>query len=162
MYHNHADLLAQAPRPTLTGTAFEEQLQSLAQRLLSSVLGLTTADKQFLRDLARDEARYPMRTLRRLIGLAAMSVRPEDREALAELVRAEILAQTQSAFCLATAFDHETEANGAADVAQRAYERERTRSTWEWCLSTLTRQMAATRQAIDAVRFTAFRVGARS
>lgn len=148
--------LASAPRTPIGD--FHQELAALARRLLASTIGISPADRQFLQDLARTEVRYPMNTLRRLNRIAACSVRPEDRDGPAELVRRDILANLPGmAGCLATAFDAENSANDAADAAQwrfwRAFAgRSLTSASFEETELSLTQQMVTTRDAIDVVR----------
>lgn len=139
-----------------TESTFEQQLQFLARRLLFSAVGIAAADRQFLHDLSRGEARFPMKTFRRLNAIAAHSTKPEDREGPAELMRADILTQTHRHLSLVAAFDAETEAVGPADVAQRRLERAITRATIDEASLTLTRQLVTTREALDAVRALSF------
>lgn len=125
MYHQQSRTAGTAAtrfRPPLAFD-FEAQLASLARRLLSSAIGISPADRQFLQDLSRSENRYPMRTLRRLNRIAASSVQFEDREGPAELVRSDILLQTNRVGCLYTMHDAETLANNAFDLAQFQLER---------------------------------------
>lgn len=104
------------------GEAFLATLQFIARRLLFSVLGLTDDERQFLHDVARSEHRYRMIALQRLMAIAARSVKPEDREALAEVVRAWCLAGVPAVTDIRLAGDLETRAQGEHDVAWRAFE----------------------------------------
>lgn len=104
--------------------SFEAGLALVARRLLFSAVGLSDGDRQFLHDVTRSEARFPMRALQRLVAISRRSVQPDDREALPELIRREILGD-ESAMTVAAAFDFETSAQGEADMAQRRYERNR-------------------------------------
>lgn len=131
--------------------AFLRDLQQIARNLLVSVLGMDEADRQFLHDVARGEGRYQMKALRRLVGLSRLSLRPDHREALAELVRRESLADVTAARDVGLAFDLETGANGEADVAQRQFERFPSSATRDRVRGALTTQLYATRAALDAV-----------
>jgi hypothetical protein len=133
---------------------FAEKVQHIARRLFFSARNLTSSDKQFLGDLARAERRYEMKALQRLIGIAERSDRPEDREALAELIRAECLRSTPAVRDVGVAFDLETRAQGEADVAQRAFERRRTRATKEAAIEKLTTHLYGLRASLDAVEAT--------
>lgn len=150
MNHVLATRLAAAPWTTRVG--FHDSLRTLARRLLNSTIGLAAPERQFLQDLARPDVRYPMNAMRRLNAIAARSVNAEDREGPAELIRADILAQTERQSCLITTFDRENAANDWADRAQWKLARTITSSTIEECELALTSQLAATREAIDVVR----------
>lgn len=131
------------------GSGFVDGFKALARELRLSVPDLSDADKHLLKDVADD--RYPMVTLVRMMAIASRSLRPEHREGLAELVRAECLAPHAGAACVSSAFDLETEATGLADLAQRHFERAPCPSTWQRVRDALTRQMHATRRSLDAV-----------
>jgi hypothetical protein len=155
-----AALLAQVPRsapatrPDPASFDYEAQLSALARRLLASAIGISPADRQFLQDLARPDQRYPMRTMRRLSAIAARSVRVEDREGPAELVRSDILAQTERIGCVYTAHDAENAANNWFDRMQYRVERairlqSLTRPVVEEYRLAGLQQLATTRDAID-------------
>lgn len=129
---------------------FEAGLRAIARRLQQSVPDLTAREREWLHDLAREECRYPMPTVRKLNRVSRRSMNAEDREAFAELIRADSLPPAPT--CVRTAFDLETAATGPADVEQRRLEQEpRDHATWTRCRDALTRQLAATRRALDAV-----------
>lgn len=151
MYRNDAVCLAADRRRTERPRPIADDVEYVARRLLFSVRALSASDKQFLGDLARSEHRYPMKALDRLTEIAARSDRPEDREVLAEMIRARCLRSTPAVQDVALAFDHETRATGPADVTQRAYERRPCRATKEAVTEALTTQLYATRAALDAV-----------
>lgn len=135
---------------------FDEGLAFFARRLRFSVADLDDRDRQLLADFGRGasrdgEVRYRMLTVRHLCAIAGRSNRSEDREALPELIRAEILRTARPQLCLRSTFDEETAAVGPADVAQRAFEKMPTTGTWVVVRDALMRQMAATRFALDAV-----------
>lgn len=126
-------------------------LQRLARALyFSAGPNISPRNREFLQDFARGEARYQLVALQRLIMCARASCKPEDREALAEIIRAELLADEPTK-CVATAFDYETTANGEANNAQRQFERTRCRSSWERARDALMQQYAATRASLDAL-----------
>lgn len=136
--------------------SFDEGLGLLARRLRFSVADLDDGDRQLLADFGRGasrdgEVRYRMLTVRHLCAIAGRSTRPEDRDALPELLRAEILRHAGPQLCVGTAFDEETAAVGPADVAQRAFERNPCEAAWVVCRDTLMKQHAATRMALDAL-----------
>jgi hypothetical protein len=116
---------------------------------------LNDYERNLLEDFGRGasvsgEIRYRMKTLRSLISIASRSRRVELRDALPELLRAEIL-RNAPAVSIEKAFDVETPAPGQADPAQRAFERDPNPITHQRCKEALERQLAATRQALDAV-----------
>ncbi|HVX40316.1 MAG TPA: hypothetical protein VHB25_12155 [Gemmatimonadaceae bacterium] len=131
--------------------AFVRDLQQVARNLLVSVLGMSNGERQFLHDVARGEGRYQMKALQRLVALSRRSLRPEHREALAEVVRRESLVDVESVRDIALAFDLETTAQAAADPAQRQFERFPSRATQDRVREALTTQLYATRAALDAV-----------
>lgn len=131
------------------GSGFVAGFKTLAGNLRLSVADLTESEKHLLKDIADD--RYPMKTMLNVMAIASRSLRPEHREELAELVRAECLAPHAGAACVSSAFDLETEATGLADLAQRHFERAPCPSTWQRVREALTRQMHATRRSLDAV-----------
>src|SRR5688572_3468436 len=136
---------------------FDEGLPFIARRLRLSVPGLDDYERELLTNFGRGasvdgEVRYRMVTLRALLAIASCSTKLEDREALPELFRAEILAKDPCrAGSVPDAFDLETSVTGPANEAQRAFERNPSRSTWQVCRDALLRQAAATRRALDAV-----------
>lgn len=125
-------------------------LQRLARSLYFSAPNVTARNREFLQDFARGEGRYQLVALQRLIMCARASTKLEDREALAEIIRAELLADAPAS-CVVSSFDAETIANGDANIAQRQYERTRCRAAWERCRDALIAQAVATRVALDAV-----------
>ena len=135
---------------------FDEGLAFLARRLRFSVAKLSDHESDLLSDYGRGasvdgEVRYRLRTFRALCEIAGRSNRPEDREALPELVRAEILRHARVQVCLRSAIDEGTAAVGPALVAQRAFERNPCKAAWSALRDALLRQHAATRLALDAV-----------
>ena len=136
--------------------AFDEALGFIARRLRFSVTDLTEKERDLLDDYGRGaskdgEVRYRLKTLRALLAIAARSNRLEDRDALPELFRAEILRLAGAEHCLTTAFDVETATTGPADVAQREFEKAPSPGTWIIARDALMKQAAATRFAIDAL-----------
>lgn len=134
---------------------FDGRLATFARGLRLSVNDLTEQESELLTDYGRGasrdgEVRYRLRTFKALIGIARRSSRPEQREALAEIIRAELLADVASP-SIATAFDAETPAPGQADVRQREFERNPNPTTWAACRDALMHQLAVTRRALDAV-----------
>lgn len=132
---------------TLDTTAFNEGIRSVARRLLFST---PLEHHKFLSELAREEERVQMKQLQRLLGIAATSSRPEDREAVVDLVRMHCDVQREL-LGVEVAGDLETEAQGSADCAARAFERTRTRAAKERALETLRRHFAALRALIDSI-----------
>jgi len=146
-YQGRTPSVAHARRET---EPFAKGLARVANRLLFSVPDLTDDERQLLFDYARDEARYPMKTLNKLMAISRRSTREEDQVALPELVRAH--ASAPAAIDVASAFDAETEAQGRADVAQRIFERNRDAGSRQAVSEALALQLAATRRSLDAVQ----------
>lgn len=133
---------------------FAAGLQYIARRLRFSVRHLSDADKQFLADVGRTESRYQMKSLERLAEIAERSERAEDREALAEFIRARSLRSTRTILDARVAFNLETQATGPADVAQRAFEQHPCRATKDAVEEALRVQLFATRCALDSAAAT--------
>lgn len=135
---------------TLETSAFSDAIRAIARRLYFSTPTATTKEHEFLQEVAREECRVQMKQLQRLLGIAAQSTRPEDREALVDLVRHHCDVQRE---CLdvIVASDLETAAQGAGDVDIRQFERQRTRATKERALASLRRHFAALRALIDSI-----------
>lgn len=145
-----------AGRSVSAPQSFDCGLAGLAKRLRLSVPNLTEYERHTIEEFARGasvdgEIRYRQRTFKALMALAARSRNIADRDALPELVRAEILANVASHVCVEEAFDRETAVTGPADVEQRAFERNPNPITWARCTDALKRQMAATETALASV-----------
>jgi hypothetical protein len=147
---------ARGPVPARTKTdRFDHQIGFIARRFKFSVRNLSDAETQLLDDYARGasyngEARHRLITFRRLCAIARRSRSPEDREALAELVRAECIDGVEPT-PFEIAFDLETPVPGATDDAQRQFERNPTPISWRRCLDSLKRQETVTKIARFAV-----------
>lgn len=128
---------------------FETELRRIARSLRETIPNLTKREQEFLYDLARDEVRYPMPTVRKICRLSRRSTDPATREAFAELIRAE--SGTGDALPVKEAFDLETPVTGAADVAQRAFESNPNAITLADCIGSLRRQLAGTKEALKSV-----------
>lgn len=136
--------------PAVTpGDPFETELRRIARALRESVPNLTAREQEFLYDLAREEARYPMPTVRKICRLARRSSSVEAREAFAELIRAE--SSHPDALPVDKAFDLECPVPGVADVAQRQFETNPNPITWARCKDALYRQFVVSRAALQAV-----------
>lgn len=129
--------------------AFVKQLEHLARRLFFSAPRVTERNRDFLQEFAA--GRHQLVALQRLIMCARASNDPADREALAEIIRAECLKDLPRHGAVAAAFDEETVATGAADLDQRHFERTPCRSTYQRVRESLTRQLNATRASLDAI-----------
>lgn len=134
---------------------FDIGLANFAIRLRESVPNQTAYEHGLLEEFARGasavgEIRYRQTTLKALIAIAARSKCPADRDALPELIRAEILAAGPP-LCVATAFDSETAATGPADVEQRAFEQNPNPITKARVVTALRQQIAASLTALTAV-----------
>jgi hypothetical protein len=152
-YQQNADGVA-APRldpetDALRHEAFMRDVQSLARRLYLSCPNASTADKDFLQDVAR--GRYAMKATERLIRIGQLSYRPEHRLAVAALAEQWANADSQLPPSVYEAFNEETMKQGEADLAQRAFEHFPTKTGRERVLEALTAQLVATRNAIRAV-----------
>jgi hypothetical protein len=129
---------------------FEEDIQTVARKLIFSCPKASGSDKQFLYDVARAESRFPMRGLERLARIAQQSTRPEHQEALAEVVR-RWSSPGSEALDVARAFDVELKEQTEADVAQREFERFPNKANRERALDRLSAHLIAIRNAIRAV-----------
>lgn len=136
--------------PGMLPDPFEEGLRKIARALRESVAELSPRETEFLYDLARDERRYPMPTVRKLCGLSRRSRNPLHREALAELIRLESTAM-EGDVAITAAFDIETPSTGPADIAQRHFERDRNPITYARVKAALEHQIAATQVALLSV-----------
>lgn len=153
-YHQNATPVARhriTSRSVAHVPEFESGLAFVARRLLLSGAALSDHERQLLKDLARSEARYPMRTLQALIAIAPRCPEAHDREVLAEFIRERILAQCAPIACPFAAFEEETKAQGVADLWQWRYARNPTSATREQVAQALRHQLAATRQCVDAL-----------
>ena len=103
--------------------SLEDQLSEAAALLLRHAEGLTAECRQFLYDCQRRDGRSRFRSLTRLLTLSARCADPSVRFLVPELCRGTIVSATPSAkpVCVVDAFTVETEAQGAADVAQLAH-----------------------------------------
>lgn len=128
---------------------FEQQVRAIAQRLRQSVPDLTAREVSWLDELAREECRYPMITVRRICAAARRSRRVEDREAFADLILAECT--PADAMPIEEALDLETRADSADDVPQRDFELHPSPITFARCRDALVRQSAATHQALRSL-----------
>lgn len=126
-------------------------LQTVARRLFFSTIDLDSSDRQFLQDFIRPECRYPMAALCRLISISSHSVRPEDREAVPEVLRGWILRTVPAVYDVALVGDLETKAQGDHDVAWRAFERIRDRLTRERAIETGTAHFNGLRAQLDTL-----------
>lgn len=154
-YRNAPDRLAQSRTQPAEPSTFDRELALWVRRLRFSVPDLNEYELGLLEDYGRGasvdgEVRYRLLTFKALMAIASRSPRVEDRDGLPAIVRAEI-ERNRPALDIATAFDLETPAPGAADVEQRAFERDMNPITWARCKQALARQLATTRAAYDAV-----------
>lgn len=140
----------QDSRAPLACDGFEGQLRSIAKRLLDSVSDLSDREKSWLFDMARPQTRYLMVTVRRLCAVSRRSRRLEDREAFASLVLSE--STPADALPIDRAFTLEISATGPADVAQHAFESDKTPITAGRCREALERQLVMTKAALEAVK----------
>jgi len=125
---------------------FREAMHGVARKLLFSTTGLS--DRQFLYDVLRD--RYPGRWLHRLATICATSIRPEHHGLLDEALAG--FDAPVNPMSLGIAFDHECEAQAAADVAQREVERFPSAETKATALDRMQRHILALKQAMRSVQ----------
>lgn len=126
---------------------FEGAIKRLARGLRESIPDLSDRDKEFLYDMAREETRYPMPTVRRLCALSRRSKDPIARGAFAALVF-ELCVNENEEAAVTKAFDLELRSTGPADIAQRAFELDRNPITYERCKAALKTQASATELAL--------------
>lgn len=127
------------------------KLALAARQLKFDVPALAPGDRDFLDDLAREESRYPMRALVRLIAIARTARRDEVAEALAEIIRGEIRAGRMTPEDVFAAFESESLAQVDADMAQWRFERRRSKSNAERAVDLCTRHIVRLRSYVDAV-----------
>jgi hypothetical protein len=136
--------------PAVAPDSFDARLREIARELRSSISDLSERETEFLYDLAREESRYPMPTVRKLCALSRRSRNPKAREAFAELIREYSIPADADAAVTAT-FDLETRATGPADVAQRQFERDKNPITYARVKDALELQVAVSQLALAAV-----------
>ncbi len=129
---------------------FMDRLRSVARQLYFSTPYASKTDRQFLQDLARDEARVQMKQLQHLMAIASKSTRPEHKVALVDLVRMHCDVE-QECLDVVVASDLETEVQGPADLDTRMFEHRRDRPSKERALASLRRHFAAIRALIDSI-----------
>lgn len=157
MYHNSRSLVAAArtvPEPSgprsVSPRALAEEVRLIAGCLYLSTPRLSPADRQFLMDLRREECRYPMKAVERLASIAQQSVKPEHREAFAELIRKYSTPQREP-MCVIVASNLEQEANGPLDIAMRAFEQDPSLANKERAKEAGRAQLVRTREVLDAL-----------
>lgn len=135
--------------PALLPDPFDDRLREIAKDLRGpgGVADLTDRERDFLYDLAREETRYPMPTVRKLAALSRRARSPMVREAFAELIR-EYSLPANAVPSVTAAYDHETRATGPADIAQRAFERDRNPITYARAKEALQHQLETTQLAL--------------
>lgn len=138
-----------SPAPVTAPDGFEDGLRKIARALRGSVGDLTDREKDWLYDLAREEARYPMPTVRKLCALSRRSRNPAVRNAFAELVRRECLEGTDVS--VTQAFGIELRSNGPTDIAQWEFARDKNPITYQRAKAQLQEQIAASELALLAV-----------
>lgn len=136
--------------PAVLPDSFEDGLRRIARALRESIPDLTDRETDFLYDLAREESRYPMPTVRKLCALSRRSRNARVREAFAELIRVHSIALESDAGVTFT-FDLEMRATGPADIAQRQFERDKNPITYARVKAALEEQVATSQLALLAV-----------
>lgn len=139
--------------PALLPDPFDDRLRAIAKDLRGpgGVSDLTDRERDFLYDLAREETRYPMPTVRKLCALSRRARNPMVREAFAELIR-EFSVPAEADPSVTAAYDHETRATGPADIAQRAFERDRNPITYARAIDALQLQLETTQLALATTK----------
>jgi hypothetical protein len=132
----------------------------LAKGLRRSVPNLATRDRAFLNELQRtlsrpDDVRYRMVGVIRLAGLCSRSTLKHHREALAQLLRALVIAQRDHSggelLTVAKAFGGESRAQGRFDDAQMQYALEPTRANHRSAVMAGQEQLVWTQSVLDAL-----------
>jgi hypothetical protein len=137
--------------PAIAPDPFEDGLRKVARALRDTIPDLADREYDFLCDIAREETRYPMPTVRKLCALARRSRQPIVRIAFAELIRLECLPETGTDVGVTSSFDLELRANGPTDIAQRNFERDRNPITYARAKSALEHQIATSELALLSV-----------
>jgi hypothetical protein len=134
----------------IPGDDFEKGMRTIARLLRGSVPSIGARDTDFLYDLAREEVRYPMPTVRKICALSRRSTNTMAHGAFAELIRRECTPD-DAAPGVTIAFDLETRKTGPADVAQRDFEKNRNPITYARAKAALTEQSEAAQHALLAL-----------
>lgn len=126
--------------------SLESAIVSHASCLLLSVPDLSTSDRQFLYDIRRREARFPIQSWARLAAITRRSLRPAHRAQMHELFkRAEV--QPCALTDLIEASLAETEAQAIGDVAVQRFLFDRTAANQREAKAS----MLGHRECIDAL-----------
>lgn len=147
-YHR---VVASLAAPRTNSDDLIRDLQFVARRLYFSA-AVGPEDKQFLQDFARDEQRYQLRALQRLVYCASRSTKPEDREALAEYVRGHCLRAIAVPTDPRLLGDLETAAQGPHDMTWRDFERTPSRATRDRAIETGTAHLRGLRAELDLLQ----------
>ena len=139
-----------ATNPANHPDPFETGMRAVAHALRDTVPDLSPSDKEFLYDLAREETRYPMPTVRKLCALARRSRNPVAREAFATIVR-ELCFSDDNDVTVTRSFDLELRSTGPADIAQRQFEKDKNPVTYARVKAALEAQLSTTELALLAV-----------
>ena len=147
--------------PVAAGRSLTERRQRLvpliayvARRLKFDCARLPDDDRRFLSDAMREEGRYPMAGLDRMLDCAAAATRDEVAFSLPEALRGEIIRRRQvraDVPSLIAAFERETTTQAAADVAEFRYIRDRSETNRVAAIETMTAHLEADRVALDAL-----------
>jgi hypothetical protein len=151
---NHAAHRAPV-RPASTRNLIDD-LMTVARCLLVSVQDLSKSDRQFLYDMLRDDGRFPVTGLRRLLELSRRSGRKAHREKMPELLRAYCIPDDDSMDIVAASIA-ETQAQGAGDVTVHRFLFDRSESLRIQTAEALTEHMVALRRLLDIVNATPVR-----
>jgi hypothetical protein len=149
MYQRNVVRVA-APRRDAGSGRLLARLRTAARQLYFSAVGVDAADRQFLQDFARDEERYQLVALQRLVAIARCSVKPEDREAIAEIIRGELLDGVPAVQDVQFAGELEMKAQAEHDLAWRAFELSPCRAHRDRAIETGTLHLHGIRAQLDA------------
>jgi hypothetical protein len=148
-YRNIGGAAARIRTKAEIATDLKASLEMIARRLLFSSVGASEEQRDLLHDVAR--GRYPMKTLAEMIAIARSSVKPEDREALAEMIRGLLLDGVPAISDPRIAGDLEMRAQVEHDFAWRAFEFTQTRTTRDRALETGTLHQYGLRAQLDVL-----------
>lgn len=131
---------------------FLEEFQFVVRQLYISTPTKSDAQRQLMKDVLK--GRYAMRVIEQIADVAALSARPEHREAWVQFIRKYSLPNDGTPPCVVNARDAEDATNGPLNLAQTAFEREQTLSTKHAAKAAARAQLAETQSYLDAVEAT--------
>jgi hypothetical protein len=144
-YHGKSDTVAALTEQKKMSLIVRE-IGEVAGATLARAEGLTPSERQFLKDLKRND-RYTWKALTRLVLLTAKCKAAADREAFAEMLRAFSRSErARPALSVEDAIIEETKVQADCDVAEMAVMR---RPNDEGALRTCEAQLLSERAAVD-------------